>query len=231
MKILLIEDDESLATFIKKGLKENSHIVDIFSDGNKGLEAAYLEEHDVIVLDRMLPNIDGLSIVKQLRYDKISTPVLFLSALGEIDDKVKGLKAGGDDYLVKPFSFSELIARVEALNRRRNPKSHNDILEIEDLVLNKRKREVRRAKNLIQLQPQEYRLLEILMENANEVLTRTMLLEKVWDLHFDPQTNIIDVHMSRLRKKIDKDFNKTLLKTVRGAGYSIQGNLNNNENP
>ena len=138
---------------------------------------------------------------------------------------MKGLKAGGDDYLTKPFSFSELIARIEALNRRQNPKSQNDILKVEDLVLNKRKREVKRSENLIQLQPQEYRLLEILMENANEVLTRTMLLEKVWDLHFDPQTNIIDVHISRLRKKIDKDHDVQLLHTIRGAGYSIQYNL------
>ncbi|MBF86767.1 MAG: DNA-binding response regulator [Pelagibacterales bacterium] len=231
MKILLIEDDKSLSTFIKKGLRENGHIIDDFNDGSKGLEAAYLEEHDIILLDRMLPSIDGISIVKQLRKDNIFTPVLFLSALGEVDDKVKGLKAGGDDYLIKPFSFSELIARVEALNRRQNPKSQNDILKVEDLVLNKRKREVKRSENLIQLQPQEYRLLEILMENANEVLTRTMLLEKVWDLHFDPQTNIIDVHISRLRKKIDKDFNKGLLKTIRGAGYSIQGNQTEHENP
>ena len=230
MKILLIEDDESLSNYIKKGLKEHGHIIDAFSDGSEGLEAAYLEEHDIILLDRMLPSIDGLTIVKQIRNDNINTPILFLSALGEVDDKVKGLKAGGDDYLVKPFSFSELIARVEALNRRQNPKSENDILKIEDLILNKRKREVKRAENFIQLQPQEYRLLEILMENANEVLTRTMLLEKVWDLHFDPQTNIIDVHISRLRKKIDKNYKKALLKTIRGAGYSIQGNLKNNEN-
>ena len=230
MKILLIEDDESLSNYIKKGLKEHGHIIDAFSDGSEGLEAAYLEEHDIILLDRMLPSVDGLTIVKQIRNDNINTPILFLSALGEVDDKVKGLKAGGDDYLVKPFSFSELIARVEALNRRQNPKSENDILKIEDLILNKRKREVKRGDNFIKLQPQEYRLLEILMENANEVLTRTMLLEKVWDLHFDPQTNIIDVHISRLRKKIDKNYKKTLLKTIRGAGYSIQGNLKNNEN-
>lgn len=230
MKILLVEDDESISTFIKKGLAENGHIVDVFVDGSKGLEAAYLEEHDIIILDRMLPNMDGIFIVQQLRKDKIMTPVLFLSALGEIDDKVKGLKAGGDDYLVKPFSFSELQARVEALNRRQNPKSHQDIIQIEDLILNKRKREVKRDLKTILLQPQEYRLLEILMENANEVLTRTMLLEKVWDLHFDPQTNIIDVHISRLRKKIDKGFNRNLLKTIRGAGYSIQGNIINNEN-
>tara|TARA_B100000686_G_scaffold143292_1_gene150805 strand:- start:3769 stop:4464 length:696 start_codon:yes stop_codon:yes gene_type:complete len=231
MKILLIEDDESISTFIKKGLSENGHIVDVFDDGSKGLEAAYLEEHDIIILDRMLPNMDGISIVQHLRKDKIMTPVLFLSALGEIDDKVKGLKAGGDDYLVKPFSFSELHARVEALNRRQNPKSHKDIIQIDDLILNKRKREVKRGSKIISLQPQEYRLLEILMENSNEVLTRTMLLEKVWDLHFDPQTNIIDVHISRLRKKIDRGFNKYLLKTIRGAGYSIQGNVANNENP
>ena len=224
MKILLIEDDLSTLNFIKKGLKESGHIVDAFSNGNDGLDAAYLGEHDVIILDRMLPEIDGLTIVTKIRNNKISTPVLFLSALGEVNDRVKGLKAGGDDYLTKPFSFSELIARVEALNRRQNPKSEIDILKADDLLLNKKTRKVTRNSVLINLQPQEYKLLEVLMENSNEVITRTMLLEKVWDLHFDPQTNIIDVHISRLRKKIDKDHDVQLLHTIRGAGYSIQDN-------
>ena len=225
MKILLIEDDLSTLNFIKKGLKESGHIVDTFSNGNDGLDAAYLGEHDVIILDRMLPEIDGLTIVTKIRNNKITTPVLFLSALGEVNDKVKGLKAGGDDYLTKPFSFSELIARIEALNRRQNPKSDIDILRIHDLLLNKKTRKVTRNSVLINLQPQEYKLLEVLMENSNEVITRTMLLEKVWDLHFDPQTNIIDVHISRLRKKIDKDHDVQLLHTIRGAGYSIQYNI------
>lgn len=224
MKILLVEDDLSTLSFIKKGLKEFGHIVDAFSNGNEGLDAAYLAEHDVIILDRMLPEIDGLTIVTKLRNNKITTPVLFLSALGEVDDKVKGLKAGGDDYLTKPFSFSELIARIEALNRRQNPKSDIDILKAYDLVLNKKSRKVTRNSILINLQPQEYKLLEVLMENSNEVITRTMLLEKVWDLHFDPQTNIIDVHISRLRKKIDKGHKVQLVQTIRGAGYSIQYN-------
>ena len=224
MKILLIEDDLSTLNFIKKGLKESGHIVDAFSNGNDGLDAAYLGEHDVIILDRMLPEIDGLTIVTKIRNNKISTPVLFLSALGEVNDRVKGLKAGGDDYLTKPFSFSELIARVEALNRRQNPKSELDILKADDLLLNKKTRKVTRNSVLINLQPQEFKLLEVLMENSNEVITRTMLLEKVWDLHFDPQTNIIDVHISRLRKKIDKDHDVQLLHTIRGAGYSIQYN-------
>jgi|TARA_Y100000994_G_scaffold230399_1_gene216093 two-component system OmpR family response regulator len=224
MKILLIEDDLSTLNFIKKGLKESGHIVDAFSNGNDGLDAAYLGEHDVIILDRMLPEIDGLTIVTKIRNNKITTPVLFLSALGEVNDRVKGLKAGGDDYLTKPFSFSELIARVEALNRRQNPKSELDILKADDLLLNKKTRKVTRNSVLINLQPQEYKLLEVLMENSNEVITRTMLLEKVWDLHFDPQTNIIDVHISRLRKKIDKDHDVQLLHTIRGAGYSIQYN-------
>ena len=224
MKILLIEDDLSTLNFIKKGLKESGHIVDAFSNGNDGLDAAYLGEHDVIILDRMLPEIDGLTIVTKIRNNKISTPVLFLSALGEVNDRVKGLKAGGDDYLTKPFSFSELIARVEALNRRQNPKSEIDILKADDLLLNKKTRKVTRNSVLINLQPQEFKLLEVLMENSNEVITRTMLLEKVWDLHFDPQTNIIDVHISRLRKKIDKDHDVQLLHTIRGAGYSIQYN-------
>ena len=225
MKILLIEDDLSTLNFIKKGLKESGHIVDAFSNGNDGLDAAYLGEHDVIILDRMLPEIDGLTIVTKIRNNKISTPVLFLSALGEVNDRVKGLKAGGDDYLTKPFSFSELIARIEALNRRQNPKSDLDILKVYDLLLNKKTRKVTRKSVLINLQPQEYKLLEVLMENSNEVITRTMLLEKVWDLHFDPQTNIIDVHISRLRKKIDKDHDVQLLHTIRGAGYSIQYNI------
>ena len=225
MKILLIEDDLSTLNFIKKGLKESGHIVDAFSNGNDGLDAAYLGEHDVIILDRMLPEIDGLTIVTKIRNNKISTPVLFLSALGEVNDRVKGLKAGGDDYLTKPFSFSELIARIEALNRRQNPKSELDILKADDLLLNKKTRKVTRNSILINLQPQEYKLLEVLMENSNEVITRTMLLEKVWDLHFDPQTNIIDVHISRLRKKIDKDHDVQLLHTIRGAGYSIQYNI------
>jgi len=224
MKILLIEDDLSTLNFIKKGLKESGRIVDAFSNGNDGLDAAYLGEHDVIILDRMLPEIDGLTIVTKIRNNKITTPVLFLSALGEVNDRVKGLKAGGDDYLTKPFSFSELIARVEALNRRQNPKSEIDILKADDLLLNKKTRKVTRNSVLINLQPQEYKLLEVLMENSNEVITRTMLLEKVWDLHFDPQTNIIDVHISRLRKKIDKDHDVQLLHTIRGAGYSIQYN-------
>ena len=224
MKILLIEDDLSTLNFISKGLKESGHVVDGFSNGKDGLDAAYLTEHDVIILDRMLPEIDGLTIVTKIRNNKITTPVLFLSALGEVDDRVKGLKAGGDDYLTKPFSFSELIARIEALNRRHNPKSDIDILEVHDLLLNKRSRKVTRNSVLINLQPQEYKLLEVLMENSNEVITRTMLLEKVWDLHFDPQTNIIDVHISRLRKKIDKDHKVQLLHTIRGAGYSIQYN-------
>ena len=222
MKILLIEDDISMLSFIKKGLKEFSHIVDSFSNGQEGLDAAYLNEHDIIILDIMLPEIDGLTIVKKLRNNNITTPILFLSALGEVDDRVKGLKVGGDDYLTKPFSFSELVARIEALNRRQNPKSHIDILKIHDLTLNKRNRVVTRDSKIILLQPQEYKLLEVLMEHSNEVITRTMLLEKVWDLHFDPQTNIIDVHISRLRKKIDKDHKIQLLQTIRGAGYSIQ---------
>ena len=224
MKILLIEDDLSTLDFVKKGLKESGHIVDAFDNGNEGLDAAYLAEHDVIILDRMLPEIDGLTIVTKIRNNKITTPVLFLSALGEVNDKVTGLKAGGDDYLTKPFSFAELIARIEALNRRQNPKSDIDILKTHDLLLNKKSRKVTRNSILINLQPQEYKLLEVLMENSNEVITRTMLLEKVWDLHFDPQTNIIDVHISRLRKKIDKDHDIQLLHTIRGAGYSIQYN-------
>ena len=177
--------------------------------------------YDVLVVDRMLPERDGLSVVRTLRAEGVRTPVLFLSALGEVDDRVKGLKAGGDDYLTKPFALSELLARIEALVRRAQPEESDPRFVVDDLVLDRLSRKVARAGQTIVLQPREFRLLEYLMKNAGQIVTRTMLLEKVWDYHFDPQTNVIDVHISRLRAKIDKGFDKPLLHTVRGAGYMI----------
>ena len=185
------------------------------------MHLALTEEYDVLVLDRMLPKYDGLSIIKQLRNNGIKTPALILSALGDVDHRVEGLEAGGDDYLVKPYAFSELLARLQALVRRVQPEQAETKLQVADLTMNLIKHQVSRAGQIINLQPREFTLLEVLMRHANEVVTRTMLLEKVWDYHFDPQTNIIDVHISRLRTKIDKDFDTPLLRTVRGAGYMI----------
>ena len=179
------------------------------------------EEYDVLVLDRMLPKLDGLTIVKTLRDKSFTTPVLILSALGDVDHRVEGLQAGGDDYLVKPYAFSELLARLQALVRRTQPEQAETQLQVADLMMNLVKHQVNRSGELINLQPREFTLLEVLMRHANEVVTRTMLLEKVWDYHFDPQTNVIDVHISRLRNKIDKGFDVSLLRTVRGAGYMI----------
>ncbi len=220
MHILLIEDDVHAAQYLVKGLGECGHVVDHASDGHDGLHLALTGHYDVIVADRLLPGRDGLSIIRILRADSNSTPVLVLSALGEIDDRVAGLHAGGDDYLVKPYAFSELLARIEALHRRR-PAISAETLEVADLVLDLRRQTVRRAGKSIRLQPREFRLLECLMRHAGQAVTRTMLLEQVWDFHFDPQTNVIDVQVSRLRAKIDKGFDVSLLHTVRGAGYRL----------
>jgi two-component system OmpR family response regulator len=195
--------------------------VDYAADGEDGLHLALTGRYDVIVADRMLPRRDGLSIVRMLRADRNTTPVLVLSALGEVDDRVAGLRAGGDDYLVKPYAFSELLARLEALTRRNQAEHATQILQVADLVLDTHKQSVNRAGSLVRLQPREYRLLEYLMRHAGQVVTRTMLLEQVWDFHFDPQTNVIDVQISRLRAKIDKDRSPPLLHTVRGAGYKL----------
>lgn len=222
MKILLIEDDREAARFLVKGLSESGHTVDHAGDGEEGYEMARSGSYDVLVVDRMLPKRDGLSIVTELRAQSNSTPVLILSALGEVDDRVKGLRAGGDDYLAKPYAFSELLARVEVLGRRSTPKEAETVYSVADLELDRLSRKVRRAGTLIALQPREFRLLEYMMKNAGTVVTRTMLLEKVWDYHFDPQTNVIDVHMSRLRAKIDKGFERPLLHTVRGSGYVLR---------
>ena len=221
MRILIVEDDTQTADFICQGLRQNGHTVDHADNGEDGLHLALTEEYDVLVLDRMLPKRDGLSIIKQLRDKGIKTPALILSALGDVDHRVEGLEAGGDDYLVKPYAFTELLARLQALVRRAQPEQTETQLKVADLTMNLIKHQVSRAGKIINLQPREFTLLEVLMRHANEVVTRTMLLEKVWDYHFDPQTNIIDVHISRLRNKIDKDFDTPLLQTVRGAGYMI----------
>lgn len=222
MRILVIEDDQQAAGFLIKGLREEGHIVDHAADGDDGLALAREGVHDVLVVDRILPKRDGLSVIEALRGDDISTPVLILSALGEVDDRVTGLRAGGDDYLAKPYAFSELVARIEVLARRTKPEAAQTKLVVGDLELDLLARSCTRADQDITLQAREFRLLEYLMKHAGQVVTRTMLLENVWDYHFDPQTNVIDVHISRLRSKIDKDFEPALLHTVRGAGYSIR---------
>jgi len=222
VRILIVEDDREAASYIRKGLRESGHVADHAGDGEEGLEMARAAEYDVLVVDRMMPRMDGLSMIEGLRGDEDRTPVLILSALGEVDDRVEGLKAGGDDYLVKPYAFAELLARVEALARRRDPDAVRTKLVVGDLEMDLLARTVNRETEEILLQPREFRLLEFLMKHSGQVVTRTMLLEKVWDYHFDPQTNVIDVHISRLRSKIDRPFNRALLHTVRGAGYRLQ---------
>lgn len=221
MRILLIEDDNSVADYIIKGLKQSGYNVDHSGDGKQGLFLASTENYDVMIVDRMLPNVDGLTIIQTLRASDNKTPVLILSALGEVDDRVKGLKAGGDDYLVKPFAFAELLARIEAILRRQESSTTQTKLKVADLEMDLLAHKVTRSGEGFNLQPREYKLLEYLMKHAGQVVTRTMLLENVWEYHFDPQTNVIDVHISRLRQKIDKGFDKQLLSTVRGAGYML----------
>ena len=221
MRILLVEDDPDTARHVQRGLAESMHVVDHTDNGNDGLGLALTEHYDVVIGDRMLPGRDGISLINSLRETNQRLPILILSALGDTDDRVAGLKAGGDDYLAKPFAFSELLARVEALQRRTQQDVVTTTLQVGDLTVDLLSREVRRANQLISLQPREYRLLLYLVQHANQVVTRTMLLETVWDYHFDPQTNVIDVHISRLRSKIDRDFDSPLLHTVRGAGYVI----------
>ncbi|MGV8935988.1 MAG: response regulator transcription factor [Allorhizobium sp.] len=222
MKILVIEDDLEAAAYMTKAFREAGIVADHASDGDSGLFMGSENTYDVMVIDRMLPRRDGLSVISELRKRGVNTPVLILSALGQVDDRVTGLRAGGDDYLPKPYAFTELLARVEVLGRRKGSPEQDMIYKVGDLELDRLSHEVRRAGKDIPLQPREYRLLEYLMKNAGQVVTRTMLLENVWDYHFDPQTNVIDVHVSRLRGKIERDFDRPLLKTVRGAGYMIK---------
>ena len=222
MRLLIVEDDTEASGAMVTGLAEAGHACVCAADGEAGLAAARGGGFDVLVVDRMMPRLDGVGMVEALRRDGDQTPVLFLSALGEINDRVTGLKAGGDDYLVKPYALAELVARVEALSRRRETGSVQTLLKLGDLEMDLIGREVRRAGKDIDLQPREFQLLEFLMRHGGQSVTRTMLLEGVWNYHFDPQTNVIDVHISRLRSKIDKGFDKPMLQTVRGAGYRLE---------
>jgi two-component system OmpR family response regulator len=223
MRVLVIEDDRETAHFLQRSLRESGHAADIAEDGEAGLGMAREGSYDVLIVDRMLPHRDGLSVVQVLRAEGMRTPVLILSALGNVDERVKGLRAGGDDYLTKPYAYTELLARIEALARRPAPEAQATTrYTVADLTLDRLSHKVMRAGEEIKLQPREFRLLEYLMRHSGQVVTRTMLLENVWDYHFDPQTNVIDVHISRLRGKIDKGFAKPLLQTVRGAGYMIR---------
>ena len=224
MKFLLVEDNARVADFVAKGLGEAGHVVDRADNGRDGLFLASSERYDAMILDRMLPGgIDGLGIIEALRRTGNHTPILILSALSEVDERIRGLRAGGDDYLAKPFAFGELMARLDALVRRTQGASEQQktALAVDDLRMDLLARRVVRGEKPIQLQPREFKLLEFLMRHAGQVVTRTMLLENVWDYHFDPQTNVIDVHISKLRQKIDSDFDKPLLHTVRGVGYRL----------
>jgi two-component system OmpR family response regulator len=222
MRLLIVEDDLEASAAMAKSLSELGHICLTAEDGEVGLRMSREGQFDVMIVDRMMPRMDGVSMVEGLRRDGDQTPVLFLSAMGEISHRVEGLNAGGDDYLVKPYALAELIARVEALSRRRETGSVQTLLRVGDLEMDLIGRSVRRAGKDIDLQPREFQLLEFLMRHADQSVTRTMLLEKVWEYHFDPQTNVIDVHISRLRSKIDKGFDRPMLQTVRGAGYRLE---------
>jgi len=222
MRLLVVEDDRDAAGYLRKAFREAGHICEVAGDGEEGLALALDGEFDVLVIDRMLPKRDGLSLISEVRKRGVLTPVLILSALGQVDDRVTGLRAGGDDYLAKPYAFSELLARIESLARRVAPQSADTVYRVGDLELDRLSHTVTRGGKEIPLQPREFRLLEYLMRHAGHVVTRTMLLENVWDYHFDPQTNVIDVHVSRLRSKIDKGHDRQLLHTVRGTGYMIR---------
>ena len=221
MRLLLVEDDLSVSDYVARGLSENGHVCDVLADGTDGLFQGTRESYDVVVVDRMLPGLDGLSLVRALRAVGVKVPVLFLTALGGIDDRVEGLEAGGDDYLTKPFAFAELLARVNALARRPPVQDVKTVLRVADLELDMLRRQARRAGQTIDLLPKEFTLLDVLMRNEGRVVTRTMLLERVWDFHFDPKTSVVETHISRLRAKIDKPFDVPLLHTIKNAGYSL----------
>jgi len=222
VKVLIVEDDRVASGYLAKALGESGHVSDVVEDGGLGLQRALHETYDALIVDRMLPGLDGLSLIGRLRDAGRRTPVLIVSALGEVDERVRGLRAGGDDYLVKPYAFAELLARLEVLVDRRSGGPAETALRVADLELDMLSRRVQRAGRKIELKPREFLILEYLMRHRGQVVTRTMLLESVWDYHFDPQTNVIDVHMSRLRQKIDKGFETPLLHTVRGAGYALR---------
>lgn len=221
MKVLVVEDDKDTSAYLARGLNEAGHTTDVAANGPEGLSLATGESYDLLVVDRMLPGLDGLSLVKALRSSGFLKPILFLTTMGGIDDRVEGLNAGGDDYLVKPFSFSEFLARVNALLRRPPMTATETVLRVQDLEIDLIKRTVRRKYGFVELQPTEFRLLEYLARHAGQVVTRTMLLENVWDFHFDPQTNIVETHISRLRGKLSRGGDPELIRTVRGAGYMI----------
>lgn len=221
MKVLLVEDDAETAGYIVNGLTEQGLVVDHAETGRDGLVLAAAESYDVMIVDRMLPGLDGLAIVITLRGAGVKTPVLFLTTMSGVEDRVEGLEAGGDDYLVKPFAFSELLARVHALARRPPLSAEETVLKVADLEMDLIRRTVARGGQPIELQPREFRLLEYLMRNAGRIVTRTMLLEQVWEFHFDPKTNVVETHISRLRSKVDKPFRRELIHTVRGAGYRL----------
>ncbi len=222
MRILLVEDDSKIASFIVRGFKAEGFAVDHAADGESGLHLALTEPHDAAIIDLMLPELDGLSLIEQMRREKIKTPVIILSARGSVDDRVKGLHTGGDDYLTKPFAFSELLARVQALIRRSSNVSEPTKLMVADVTINLITREVNRAGLTIELQPLEFSLLEYLMRNAGRVVSKTMIMEHVWDYYFDPHTNVVESRIYKLREKIDKDFSNKLIHTVRGVGYVLK---------
>ena len=222
MRILIVEDDEKIASFVAKGLKQNGFAVDHAADGEEGLDLASAISYDAAILDLMLPRLDGLSLLRRLRQQKIRTPVLILSARANVDDRVLGLQSGGDDYLTKPFAFSELLARVQALIRRAGQGGEPTTLTLADLTINLVSREVTRDQQKIDLQQREFALLEYLLRNAGRPVTKTMILERLWDFHFDPQTNVVDVLVHRLRAKVDKNFTLKLIHTIRGVGYVIK---------
>jgi two-component system OmpR family response regulator len=222
MKVLLIEDDQETSSYVARGLREQGHVVDLAATGRDGLFLATEGSHDVLIVDRMLPGLDGVALVQALRGTGVKAPVLFLTALGGVGDRVRGLEAGGDDYLIKPFAFAELLARVNALARRPPLADAPTVLRVADLEIDLLKRAVTRGGKVIELQPREFQLLEYLTRNADRVVTRTMLLEAVWDFHFDPRTNIVETHVSRLRSKLAQFGGPELIHTVRGAGYSLR---------
>jgi len=222
MRLLVLEDDPTVGPYIAKALREAGHVVDLFSDGGEGQQSVRTGSYEVIILDRMLPHVNGLTILQDMRAVGNHTPVLILSALGEIDDRVEGLRGGGDDYLPKPFSITELLARVEALGRRPAEMTRSDKIVVQDVQVDLLKRQVQRAGHRIELTPREFRLLEYLLRNAGRVVTRSMILEAVWDYRFDPQTNIVDQHVSRLRQKLAMGLDASIIRTVRGVGYSVE---------
>ena len=225
MRILVVEDDKSNAEYVRDGLIESGHNVDVASDGMEGMYLATEQKYDVLIVDRMLPKLDGLALIQALRSSGNKTPVLVLSSLAKVEERIKGLRSGGDDYLVKPFAFSELLARIETLTRRGGgTQTEQAVLQVSDLSMNLMSRVVIRGTKTIPLQNREFKLLEFLMRHADQVVTRTMLLEGVWDFYFNPQTNLIDAQVSKLRQKIDKGFDKSLIHTIRGAGYKLSAN-------